>query len=84
MIEANFRVRKVESRRLGGFFSTEPSEYTHSVAAHTPAAAVRMWCMREKTSRLTWLITILAILFILGDILATLLPAIDASNRHLP
>jgi hypothetical protein len=47
-------------------------------------AALRMRGMREKTTRLVWLITILVFLFILGDIVAMLLPAIDASNRHLP
>jgi hypothetical protein len=40
--------------------------------------------MGEKTSRLTWLITILVVLFILGDLLGVILPAIEASNHHLP
>jgi hypothetical protein len=57
---------------------------TTKIVATEPMAALRMRGMREKTTRLVWLITILVFLFILGDIVAMLLPAIDASNRHLP
>jgi hypothetical protein len=40
--------------------------------------------MRENTSRLTWLITVFVILLILGDLIGVILPAIEASNHHLP
>jgi hypothetical protein len=40
--------------------------------------------MREKTSRLVWLIAILAVIMIIGGIVGVLLPAIQSSNLHRP
>ena len=40
--------------------------------------------MREKTSRLVWLVAIFAVIMIIADVVAVLLPAIQASNLHRP
>lgn len=40
--------------------------------------------MRRKTSPIVWLIAILFVVLMLGDMVAMLLPALEAPHRHRP